>query len=247
MIKLQNGKANCAHLKRVSHFRNIVQIAVLALLAAGFYSGIRPALMVLLPLGFLAGNFFCGWICPFGTAQEIFGRIGSLIWKKKFKMPPKFQRYAQFSRYLLAMAMMLLISKEIAQSIPLNAYKSFLAVAGGRTVETAALVIMGVFLFIALFFERPFCNYVCSEGIKYGVVSLTRVFTIKRDSKTCVNCKVCDRACPMNIQVSDSQNVRNAQCINCFRCVAACPNHTLSYGTANVVNRTISKFRSHDA
>ena len=90
---------------------------------------------------------------------------------------------------------------------------------------------MGGFLVIALFFERPFCNYVCSEGIKFGVASLTRLFTIKRNAATCVNCQRCNQACPMNIQVSAGKSVRNAQCINCFQCIAACPaNGTLSYG-----------------
>jgi ferredoxin-type protein NapH len=245
MIRLQSGKANCAHLQRVSQLRNIIQVAVLALLVAGFYSPIRPVLMVLLPLSFLAGNFFCGWICPFGTAQEIFGKLGSLTWKKKIKMPFQIQRYVQYSRYLLAVALVLLASEEFAKAVPFNAYKSFMAVAGGRTVETASIVIVGVFLFIALFFERPFCNYVCSEGIKYGLASLTRAFTIKRDLGTCVNCKRCDEVCPMNIQVSNGRNVRNAQCINCFRCIGACPgNKTLFYGTTNFTDKLIGKFRS---
>jgi polyferredoxin len=233
--KLQSGKANTEGLQRMQHIRNIVQFIFLIVVVAGLYSSIRPVLIILLPLAFVAGNYFCGWICPFGTAQDIFGKIGSLFWKRKLKMPPKFQRYAQYSRYLLMAAVLLLGAKTFTDVVPINAYKSFMAVAGGRTVQTAALLVVGGFLAVALFFERPFCNYVCSEGIKFGVASLTRFFTIKRNPETCVNCKQCDKACPMNIQVSAGQNVRNAQCINCFKCIAACPvNNTLTYGKATL-------------
>ena len=129
------------------------------------------------------------------------------------------------------LALLALGAQAVAAAAPINSYRSFMALAGGKVVETLALTLMGSFLVIALFFERPFCNYVCSEGIKFGVASLARLFTIQRNAATCVNCQRCNRACPMNIQVSAGKSVRSAQCINCFSCIAACPaNGTLSYG-----------------
>jgi polyferredoxin len=87
------------------------------------------------------------------------------------------------------------------------------------------------FVIISIFFERPFCNYFCSEGVKFGVFSLTRVFSIKRNEATCVGCKKCDKACPMNINVSIKDQIRHGQCINCFECISACPvENTLTYG-----------------
>lgn len=232
-LKLQSGVNNAVAVKRLQYIRSIIQLSILGILVAGLYGNIRSMLFFLLPLSFIAGNFFCGWVCPYGTAQDILGKIGSLFLKKKLKMPPQIQRFAQFFRYLLMAALVLLASRQAAEALPFNAYKSFMAFAGGRTIETVALVIMGMFLIISMFFERPFCNYVCSEGIKYSVASMTRIFTVKRNPATCVHCKKCDQACPMNIQVSASKDGRNGQCINCFHCIAACPvNNTLSYGIA---------------
>ena len=229
---LKSGEKNATTTRNVEYCRTLMQLTALALLVAGLYTQVvRAHTLWVLGLGLLAGNFFCGWLCPYGTAQELCGKIGSLFLKRKLKMPPALQRYLQFSRYLLMLALLALGAQAIAAAAPINSYRSFMALAGGRVIETMALAIMAVFLVIALFFERPFCNYVCSEGIKFGVASLTRLFTIQRNAATCVNCQRCNQACPMNIQVSAGKSVRNAQCINCFQCIAACPaNGTLSYG-----------------
>lgn len=243
-FKIQSGKEHCKGMKNLQRVRSLVQLGFLGLLFTGFYLKLRGALFYLLPLSFIFGNYFCGWVCPYGTAQEWFGKIGSLIWKKKLKMPPLLQRYAQYFRYLLMASLLVVLSHQAAEALPFNAYRSFMAVAGGKTVQTVALAIMGVFLFISLFFERPFCNYVCSEGIRYSVASLTRVFTVKRNSETCVHCRKCDQACPMNIQVSMNKDGRSAQCINCFQCISACHvNNTLTYGKAGFIQTLWQKLR----
>ena len=50
-----------------------------------------------------------------------------------------------------------------------------------------------------------------------------RIFTVKRDCNLCVNCKKCDKACPMNISISKTTNLRSPQCIDCLKCVSSCP------------------------
>ena len=52
------------------------------------------------------------------------------------------------------------------------------------------------------FVERPFCKYACPYGAVLGVFNLFRIFGIKRRKSSCISCKACDKACPMNIDVS---------------------------------------------
>lgn len=244
-MQISNQKRNNDYQKngwKLQWLRCAVQLSFLLLLAVGFYSTVRTFFIILLPLAFLAGNYFCGWICPFGTAQEVLGKFGSLFIKKKLKMPAALQLYLQYSRYVLAGVVLLLASTEIANLSAMNAYRTFFVSVSGKTAQTTALAIMGSFLIVALFFERPFCNYFCAEGIKYGVASLTRIFTIKRNKATCVHCKQCDKACPMNIEISAGTNVRNAQCINCFKCIEACPvKNTLTYGKVSLIQKKEDK------
>jgi len=230
----ENDNKHRKNMQKLQWLRLSVQLIFLAILIGGLYKFVKPAFVVILPLAFLAGNFFCGWLCPFGTAQEVLGKIWSIFMRKKFKVSPNIQRYLQFSRYILAAIVFAHIADSLFDLSSINAYKTFMRAMSGNLAQTAATFIMLSFLVVALFFERPFCNYFCPEGIKFGLASLTRFLSIKRNAETCINCKCCDRACPMNIEVSKGNHVRNAQCINCFKCIAACPKRgTLTYDRVN--------------
>jgi polyferredoxin len=56
---------------------------------------------VLIGVTLLAGPFFCGWLCPFGALQDLFGRLGPLFGIKKAPMPRVLAGVLSFSRYVL--------------------------------------------------------------------------------------------------------------------------------------------------
>lgn len=212
-------------------FRLGIQLVCFLLTVIGLFVNFQITTMIILAVTFFGGAFYCGWICPFGTIQDLFSKMGKSLGIKPLKMPKIIQRYLMWIRYILA-ALFMLTSLEILFTLmsfdPRANLGTFLL---GNMIGISAIVVIISFALISLFFERPFCNYLCIEGAKYGAIGSLRIFTVKRNSNSCVNCQKCDKACPMNISVSTSTQVRSLQCINCMECVDNCPvKNTLTYG-----------------
>ncbi len=231
-------------MKRITWIRRGIQVIFFLLVLLELHRKVAPVVFLFLPLAFLAGNFFCGWVCPLGTLQEFLGTVGSAFVKKKFSLPGPVHRYAQYSKYLIAVALVVLflfgiMDEEKAHRLFFDAYQAFYAFFEGNPLSVLAAGFLVLMLLLSLVVERPFCNYFCINSVEYAVPSWTRLFTIKRNTSTCIACRRCDRSCPMNIQVSKAGELRNLQCINCFICVTACPvSNTLAYGKAeNLIQR----------
>ena len=174
----------------------------------------------------VVGVFFCGWICPFGAAQDWLAWIARKLHLPRIKIPWKFQRYLQFSRYIWAGLIFFAGIHYAFLSARFyfndNLFHNMLTWTSGLT--------LGGFLFAGLFTDRPFCNYFCMKGAMDGLLSVVRPLSIKRDDNNCIHCRLCDKACPMNVRVEKTCFVRHPNCINCLKCINACPKKCLSYG-----------------
>ena len=207
------------------------------LLTTGDYiQKIHSSALVLMGIVFtltiLFGPVFCGWVCPLGSIQEWIGKIGKRIFGKRYNqfMPKKVDQLLRYLRYiLLALVMYNTARSGMLLFANVDPYFALYHFWTGETA-IAALVILGITLFLSLFVERAWCKYACPYGALLGLFNPIRIFTIKREAKTCIDCGNCDRACPMNIEVSAKQAVRDHQCISCLKCTSenSCPiDHTV--------------------
>ncbi|MEN8905128.1 MAG: 4Fe-4S binding protein [Clostridiales bacterium] len=180
---------------------------------------------IILAIGF--GPLICGWVCPFGTVQEFLSKIGRKIFKKKYNnfIPYKIDRILRYIRYII----LILVVYNIASTTKLmfqdiDPYYALFNFWTGE-VAIAAYIILGATILLSLIIERPWCKYACPYGAFLGIFNLFRIFKIKRNQKTCINCKACDVGCPMNIKVSEKTKVLDHQCISCMKCTSdyICP------------------------
>ena len=185
-------------------------------------------LMAVFLLAVLFGPVFCGWICPLGSIQEWYGKIG-----RKWLGPKKYNHFIPQSldlvlRYLRYGVLVWVIYATVTSAkLVFQAYDPYFALFHFWTGEASftALLILLTILLMSLLVERPWCKYACPFGAFLGISNLFRIFTIQRNEETCRPGHACSTLCPMNIPVSKKTEVRDHQCITCLECTseACCP------------------------
>ena len=175
------------------------------------------------------GVFFCGWICPLGAIQDWLGWIAKICKLPRFKMPRKVQKYLQLSRYIFLGLMFFGIGFSF-----LNARFYFQDNLIHNMLSWTSGITLTFFLIVSLFIERPFCNYFCMKGAADGLMSSMRLISIKRNSKTCIHCHLCNKVCPMNVPVESTNFVRHPNCINCMQCLSVCPKNCIKFNLMSI-------------
>ena len=185
------------------------------------FSGTMTLFFFTVIFSLIFGRAFCGYICPFGALQELFGKFS----KKKLIVPKKADKPLRFLKYIVLafVTVMAWITATIWIS-PYDPYTAFAHIWTGAELfgeMGIGFAILVVVLIASIFIDRFFCKYLCPAGAMYGVVSKISPTKIKR--KDCSSCGLCSKACPMNIDVCTVNTVQSSECIACGQCVATCP------------------------
>ena len=106
---------------------------------------------------FLNKAYYCAYLCPFGAAQELAGKVRKKkiapkgVWKSIFK-------YTRVIYFMVILALLLWgIPLDLASLEPFSAF--LLTAATGWVIALAV-----IFLLLSVFFARPWCNYFCPTG-----------------------------------------------------------------------------------
>lgn len=191
------------------------------------FSGTMMLFFVLVALMVIFNRAFCGMICSFGALQELFGNIGQKLLKRKFLMPAMLDKVLRYFKYLvliLTVGMAWLTGTLwFAAYDPWTAYGHLANLEELMTAYLFGFIVLLVSVIGSFFYERFFCKYLCPLGAVNAIVGRTSRFLVKRDPEVCINCNLCTKACPVNIDVAQELTVRSVECISCGKCIAVCP------------------------
>lgn len=193
--------------------------------------------VTVLVLAVAGRGFFCGWLCPMGTVQEMVHTAGRAVTDR---VPPlrrlrrrmergagtprwrRTDRVLRWGRWLvLAWA---IIGAAITGTMVFREADPWVALLSVAEFELSlAFVVLIATLVLALFIERPFCRYACPLGAVVSLAGKLSPIAVQRDASACLDCDLCNQACPMAIPVNTRTRVTDTSCSGCLECVGACP------------------------
>ncbi len=190
-------------------------------------------------VGAVVGRMPCGWLCPFGLAQEVLYKVPT----PKLRIPRFFSYFRYVFLLLFVVALPLLIVDEfgygqtwfckwvcpagtLEAGIPLILLNEGLRGLIGFMYYWK-LTILGLFLAWMVVSTRPFCRTVCPLGAILGLLNKGSLFRMAVDDEKCVRCDKCFEDCPVEIRIYESPN--SPDCVRCLKCLDSCEYGAISY------------------
>ncbi|MFO7947411.1 MAG: 4Fe-4S binding protein [Armatimonadota bacterium] len=207
-----------------TRLRRTVQWIMLALVPIVIIGGLFwPYLGFIVPLvmitgmlgGFFRGRWVCGWLCPRGAFLE---RVMS---KMSFNLGiPAFLRKYSFRWVLFALLMGFMVFRLSANPASAEHW--------GRVFVQLCMVTTGVGLLLAvLFHPRTWCSF-CPVGTFSSTIGGDK--QPMQIAEGCRGCKLCEQACPLNLEIAkhaDGGEMKDRDCLRCGECATACPANIL--------------------
>jgi len=171
-------------------------------------------LIVIMPLLVIVfGNIYCGYVCPFGAAQELLGYVVP----RRFKQPIPAEKMikARFVKYVVLFVLIIVffVSRDrttLAADPLISIFNFRFSIAGFRSAIASwprlTGLIMATALIGSIFYTRFWCRYLCPVGaflsLLNNVVVLKRFLPAKRfgrcefgltlkDKTDCLYCDKC--------------------------------------------------------
>lgn len=186
---------------------------------------------------------FCGWICPLGTAIDLFDstlgrrfarlRVADDGWWVHIK-------YYVLAGTLVAAACGVLVSGYVA-AIPVITRGSLFLFGPLQTAyargwhnvppwhagHVVSLILLALVFGVGVLKPRFWCKYVCPSGAVFSIGNLFRL-TERKVEDSCIHCNKCIEICPFDAIKAD-YTTRVTDCTFCQSCGGVCPTQAIKF------------------
>jgi polyferredoxin len=215
-------------------------------LATGTLYGTLTWALVTIAFTLFVGRFFCGFVCPLGTINQVTGWLARLGLGPTARVEANRHRRAQAWKYYLLIFLLLLaltgsVQTGVFDPLPLlhrsvNLALLSLADAGLGLLSDEPRFYVSVwligFLLLAvvgmnLFYPRFFCRFACPLGALFGLLSRFTPWRLGKTADTCGDCCLCEQYCEGGCRPAGK--IITGECVLCFNCLDGCPASRMTF------------------
>lgn len=162
---------------------------------------------------------FCGWLCPFGSLQELLNKLAKKLKIKQVKVPYAIHHRAAAIKYVIFIFLFGFSLYDLAFAERLAEVEPFKTAIILKFFRSWPFVTFAVLLLVAgLFIERFYCRYLCALGAGLAIPARLRLFDWLRRYKMCGDpCQRCAVECPVDA-ITPEGPIEPNECIQCLHC-----------------------------
>ncbi len=193
--------------------------------------------LALVPITYVFGRVWCGWICHLGALQEFVHKPNRLAFLHG-EGARKTMRVTRYVLFAVLLAQLTLTKDNLF--IHVDPFKVAFNL---RSFYWSGWILLGILLVSSLYIYRPFCRSACPVGLMLGWVRRLPFASKLALNGNCRTCKLCSKACPAEaVTIAHQQvQIRHEDCLACGSCMDACRRDSISFERKRVVDDHTSK------
>lgn len=174
---------------------------------------------VAVSLLFWGRGAYCGWLCPFGSLQELLNHAARRLGIRQYAVPFYIHERMWALKYVLFLCLLGVSIGDMASAEQLAEIEPFKTVVLLRFLREWWFVLFALALLTAgLFIERFYCRYLCVLGAAIAIPGRVRMFDWLKRRKQCgYECQLCAKNCMVQA-IHPLGQINPNECLYCMHC-----------------------------
>ncbi|MBT4519458.1 MAG: 4Fe-4S binding protein [Halieaceae bacterium] len=162
---------------------------------------------------------YCGWLCPFGAAQDLISKLATRLGFENYHLPQMVHERLWAIKYFILMALVGLSLDSMVHVARLVEVEPFKTVFILRFMRDPMFVVYAVALLaVSAFNSKFYCKYLCPMGAALSFATRFRIFDWLRRRRECGKpCQSCAHQCQISAFKPTGEIIDN-ECHYCLEC-----------------------------
>ena len=162
---------------------------------------------------------YCGWLCPFGAAQDLISKAANKLGFEGYRLPPRLHERLWAIKYFILIALVGLSLDSMVNAARLAEVEPFKTTFVLHFMREPVFVVYAIgLLALSALNSKFYCKYLCPLGAGLSFVTRFRIFDWLRRRVECgTPCQSCAHQCQI-AAIKPTGEIIDNECHYCLEC-----------------------------